>query len=136
MKNIVIYTRVRNNDQAVVDSETKKQLALCSKYCEIKKYNIVASFIETYSGQTLKGPEWKKIIELVKNGGDNISKIVFTDWDRFSRNRAETMQAIIALKKINVELECIEQPIMFENLEETNILLSIYFPAILKNILN
>jgi DNA invertase Pin-like site-specific DNA recombinase len=126
MENIIIYTRVRNNDQAVVDSDIKKQIAICSQYCNMKKYNIVASFKENPSAKSFKRPEWNKIMELVKKDGDSINKIVFTHWNRFSRNQFEVISTIKALEKLNVEVECVEQPLDL-SIPENLLLLNIYF---------
>ena len=92
-------------------SEIKYQKSLINKYCKTKKYFLMSTFKEVADGDIFYRPEWRKLIEYIKSGKGQIQKIVFTQWERLSNDAYVTHQAIKELQKLNVEVECILQPL-------------------------
>lgn len=125
MNNIIIYNRVSTDDQADRGYSIQYQEITCKEYCKLRKYNVVASFNEDYSAKTFERPEWRKIMTLIKQKKNFINKIVFLKWDRFSRNQYEAIRTIKALEKLNVEVECVEQPLDL-SIPDNLLLLNIY----------
>jgi len=125
MKNTIIYNRVSTDDQADRGYSLQYQEITCKKYCELKHYNVVTTLNEDYSAKTFERPEWKKIMAIIKQKKNFINKIVFLKWDRFSRNQFEAMRTIKALEKLNVEVECVEQPLDL-SIPDNLLLLNIY----------
>ena len=125
MNNIIIYNRVSTDDQADKGYSIQYQEITCKQYSKVKKYNVVATLNEDYSAKTFERPEWKKIMSLIKQKKNFINKIVFLKWDRFSRNQYEAIRTIKALEKLNVEVECVEQPLDL-SIPDNLLLLNIY----------
>lgn len=81
---------------------------------------------EDHSAKTFNRPEWKKLlIRLKKQKGNQTDIILFTKWDRFSRNTSDAYQMISTLKKLGIEPQAIEQPLDM-SIPESKIMLAIY----------
>ncbi|WP_170835646.1 recombinase family protein [Chryseobacterium wanjuense] len=81
------------------------------RYCE--NYHIIIGEIiyEDYSAKAFNRPEWIKLLETLKKRSSKTNLLLFTKWDRFSRNAGDAYQMINLLKKYNVEPQAIEQPL-------------------------
>lgn len=83
-------------------------------YCNQKGIDVVRIIFEDYSPKTFGRPEWAKInSELQKTKGNCFDLILFTKWDRFSRNTADAYHMIRLLREYEVEPIAIEQPLDF-----------------------
>jgi site-specific DNA recombinase len=81
---------------------------------------------EDYSAKTFNRPEWKRLlVVLKKRKGRGTDYIIFTKWDRFSRNIAEAYLMIKTLRQLGVEPIAIEQPLDFE-IPESKLMLAVY----------
>jgi len=125
MNNAIIYTRVATEAQKNQNSSIQNQEILAKKYCELKQYNVISIYKEVYSAKTFNRPEWGKIMAFIKANKGLVNKVVFLKWDRFSRNQFEAIATIKYLEKLNVDVECIEQPLDMEN-PDNILLLNIY----------
>ena len=107
--NTLIYTRVNKDEPAKqVYSHDYQEMQL-TQYCELKKYNVMGTYKEDFSAKTFERPEWKKIMRFLKTNKGLVKKIVFSKWDRFSRNAYEAQGMIKILEKLNVMVESVEQ---------------------------
>lgn len=125
MKNAIIYTRVSTDEQADKGFSLPYQKETLKRFCEIKKLNIIKHFREDYSAKTFDRPEWKKLVAYCKANRKEIDMILFTKWDRFSRNAAESYQVIDMLRRLGIQVNSIEQPLDLEQ-PDNKIMLAIY----------
>ncbi|WP_257468899.1 recombinase family protein [Chryseobacterium sp. D764] len=73
-------------------------------------------------------PSWNDLLIYLKKKKSKIDKVLFTKWDRFSRNAGDAYQMISILKKLGVEAQTIEQPLdLF--IPENKMMLAIYLAA-------
>lgn len=82
----IIYCRVSTDEQADKGFGRDHQKDVLTKFCEIKKYGIAKEYLEDYSAKDFNRPEWKKLESFVKANKKNIDRVLFTKWDRYSRN--------------------------------------------------
>jgi len=126
MKKAIIYTRVSTDDQADHGYSLPHQEEVIRRYCTIKKIDVVKHFQEDYSAKNFENrPDWKKLYSFVKANKKEIDVILFTKWDRFSRNVAAAYQVIDKLKAIEVTVNAIEQPLDM-SVPDSKIMLAVY----------
>ncbi len=83
---------------------------------------------EDHSAKTFNRPQWNKLlIDLRKYRGQS-DLILFTKWNRFSRNAGDAYQMISTLRKIGVEPQGVEQPLDL-SIPENKIMLVFYLAA-------
>jgi len=124
MKNVVIYTRVNSKEQVNTGFRLRYQEEALRKYCEIKGYKVVNHFQDCFSARTFDRPEWRKLESFVKNN-KKVDLILFTKWDRFSKNTEQALAVIRELSNIGIEINSIEQPLDF-SIHDNKMILSIY----------
>ncbi|MFH6767470.1 recombinase family protein [Gaetbulibacter aquiaggeris] len=107
----ILYTRVSTDEQATKGHGRDLQSEVLNKYCEIKNIEIAKEFTEDYSAKNFNRPEWKKLEIYVKANRKDIKQVLFTKWDRFSRNLEESMRVIRKFRNWGVELNAVEQPL-------------------------
>jgi DNA invertase Pin-like site-specific DNA recombinase len=133
MTNVIIYNRVSTEEQAQQGFSIDYQVETLNRYCEFKGYNVVRSYVEDYSAKTFNRPEWKKIINYLKqnqsrNSPSYVEKIVCLRYDRFSRNFQHSLTEIDRLKKLGCNIEMMESNIEMtspESLLTRNIMLTL-----------
>ncbi len=92
-------------------------------YCKKNNYEIVYEISEDYSAKTFNRPEWNKWMEHIKKKRVKIDAILFTSWDRFSRNLTEALNMVDYLReKKNITPQAIEQPIDYDIPEQLFVL--------------
>ena len=109
--NIVIYTRVSTDEQAQLGFSLRHQEESLRKYCAIKGYQVINHFQDDFSAKTFNRPEWLKLFEYVKRNRRAIDLVIFTKWDRFSRNSENALTVIRKLNDFGVQVNSIEQPL-------------------------
>jgi DNA invertase Pin-like site-specific DNA recombinase len=114
MKRAIIYTRVSTDEQADKGYSLNYQEAQLRKYCDINKIEIAVHFIEDYSAKNFERPEYKKLMQYARNNKGKIDFLLFTKWDRFSRNIADSYEMIKLLDKMKIEPQAIEQPLDYK----------------------
>lgn len=73
-------------------------------------------------------PEWQSLLANLKKKRGQIDLVLFTKWDRFSRNAPDAYQMINTLKMLGIEPQAIEQPLDME-VPENKMMLAIYLTA-------
>lgn len=73
-----------------------------------KAYPDIVIIQETYSGKTQNRPKWQKLLRQCRAG--NVSKLVFDEVSRFSRNAEEAIKEYKELYELGIELEFIKEP--------------------------
>ncbi len=125
MKNVITYGRVSTDEQAEKGYSLRHQEETLGKYCDLKNYNRLHHFVEDYSGKNFERPEWKNLMAFVKSHKKKVDLLLFTKWDRFSRNHGEALKVIQALHKLGIEVNSSEQPLDLQQ-PESKIILAVY----------
>ncbi len=125
MKIADIYVRVSTDEQAEKGYSLRSQQGTLEKYCELNLIKIRNIYIEDYSAKTFNRPEWKKLIIHAKKTKGKCDLLLFTKWDRFSRNTSDAYQTIAQLSKLGIEAQAIEQPLDL-SVPENKMMLAVY----------
>ncbi len=121
-----LYIRVSTDEQSDKGYSQRDQDERLRKYCDYHNLKIGQVIYEDHSAKTFNRPEWKKLlIRLKKQKGNQTDIILFTKWDRFSRNTSDAYQMISTLNKLGIEPQAIEQPLDM-SIPESKIMLAIY----------
>ena len=108
-----LYIRVSTTDQTELSPDAQKRLLL--DYA--KKNNIIIPgdfiFIESVSGRhAQKRPEFQRMIALAKAASHPVDVILVWKFSRFARNQEESIVYKSMLKKDNVEVISISEPLV------------------------
>ncbi len=125
MKIADLYVRVSTDEQAHKGYSPRSQEAVLRQYCDLRSITIRSVIFEDHSAKTFNRPEWKKLIITLKKYKQKTDLLLFTKWDRFSRNTSDAYQMITTLKKLGVEPQAIEQPLDL-SVPENKMMLAIY----------
>ncbi|RZJ76306.1 MAG: recombinase family protein [Flavobacterium sp.] len=121
----IIYTRVSTDEQAEKGFSLRHQKQLLTTYCELNKLTIAKHYEDDYSAKNFDRPEWKNLMEYVAKNRKTVDKILFTKWDRFSRNAEQALAVIRKLTAMGIEVNSIEQPLDLTN-PDNKVMLSMY----------
>ena len=123
--NVITYGRVSTDEQAEKGFSLNHQQEMLVKHCEINNYNIIKHYTEDYSAKTFNRPEWKILMSYIKKNKNSIDMILFTKWDRFSRNLEEALTTIRQLSSMGIIVNSIEQPLDL-TIPDTKVMLAMY----------
>jgi site-specific DNA recombinase len=124
-KSAILYIRVSTDEQASKGSSLKTQEELLRQYCNLKGITVDKLFIEDHSAKTFNRPAWKKLIAGIKKAESSPDLLLFTRWDRFSRNTGDAYYAIKILQQSGVDPIAIEQPLDV-TIPENKLMLAFY----------
>jgi DNA invertase Pin-like site-specific DNA recombinase len=125
MKNVLVYSRVSTDEQAKTGYSLPDQEAKLKAFCVLKRLNIVGTFREDYSAKTFDRPQWRKILEFIRTNKGQVDTILFSRWDRFSRNAEESYGMFVTLRKLGVQVQAFEQPLDL-SIPENKFMLAFY----------
>ena len=128
MKIADLYVRVSTDEQADKGYSQRGQEEMLRRYCEINAISVRKVILEDHSAKTFNRPEWNKLLRELRGGKGNVDLILFTKWDRFSRNAGDSYQMINLLRKFGVEPDAIEQPLDL-SIPENKMMLAFYLAA-------
>lgn len=130
MKIADLYIRVSTDEQADKGYSQRDQEERLMRYCELKGYTVRNIYIEDYSAKTFNRPQWTKLIAGLRKQRNNkyTTLLLFTKWDRFSRNISQAYQTIDLLNTLRVEPQGIEQPLDL-SVPENKMMLAFYLAA-------
>ncbi len=123
-----LYVRVSTDEQADKGYSQRNQEEMLRKYCESYSITIRNVIYEDHSAKTFNRPEWKKLITNLKKKKNSVDLVLFTKWDRFSRNAGDAYQMINQLRDLNAEPQAIEQPLDL-SIPENKMMLAFYLAA-------
>ena len=113
---VAIYNRVSTDEQKLNTSLEFQEQRL-TEYCQRNGYSVVLNLKEDHSAKDFEHrPVWQSLCSIVKKNKTIIRKVLILRWDRFSRNHEEAMSTIKEFKKLGIEINAIEQPIDFMDL--------------------
>ncbi len=128
MKVADLYIRVSTDEQADKGYSQRDQEERLKKYCEINTIQVRKVIFEDHSAKTFNRPEWVKLLTDVKKYKGKSDLILFTKWDRFSRNAGDAYQMISTLRKLGIEPQAVEQPLDL-SIPENKMMLAFYLAA-------
>ena len=117
-------SRVSSDEQAKGYSLDIQTEAL-QKYCDRHDMEVVYSFKEDHSAKDFNRPSFIEFFEYAKRNKGKIDLLLFTSWDRFSRNMEDAYAVIRKLKKLGITVLAIEQPIDL-SIPENKLILAMY----------
>jgi site-specific DNA recombinase len=103
MNKTAIYCRVSTEGQEQDGTSLNTQLDACLKYCEARRYEVVARYSEAFSGLSLERPRLSELRDLVQS--EAIDSVVVYSLDRFSRDPVHGVILMQELEKHGVTLE-------------------------------
>ncbi len=121
----ILYTRVSTDEQANKGHGRDYQKEVLRRYCQVNNYEVIAEFEEDHSAKNFNRPEWKKLELFVKANKKSIDKVIFTKWDRFSRDIYNALDKIKSFQKWGIELNAAEQTLDLSN-PDNKLMLSVY----------
>jgi DNA invertase Pin-like site-specific DNA recombinase len=122
-----LYIRVSTDEQADRGFSQRDQAQRLHDYCERNNIKVGRVIFEDFSAKTFKRrPEWMKMLaELKSTKGKLCEMVLFTKWDRFSRNTANAYNMIDVLQALNIEPNAIDQFLDLK-IPESRIMLAVY----------
>ena len=128
MKIADLYIRVSTDEQADKGYSQRDQEERLRKYCELNSLKVRKVIFEDHSAKTFNRPAWTKLlVDLRKHRGQS-DLLLFTKWDRFSRNAGDAYQMISTLRRLGVEPQGVEQPLDL-SIPENKMMLAFYLAA-------
>ncbi len=129
MKKIIdLYIRVSTDEQADKGYSQRDQEERLLKFCEINNYSVRHIFREDHSAKTFNRPQWNILLKDLKTKKGKSDLVLFTKWDRFSRNTGDAYMMISRLRGLGVEPQAIEQPLDM-SIPESKMMLAFYLAA-------
>ncbi len=126
MKNVIIYTRVSTDEQAEKGFSLRLQKEQLENYCAQKGYRILQHFQEDYSAKNFSSrPEFQKLLRYVQSNKKKVDALLFTKWDRFSRNIEASYTMIRRFKEMDIEVNSIDQPLDLTQ-PDSKVMLAVY----------
>ena len=127
-KRAYLYIRVSTDEQADKGYSLRYQEERLTKYCELQNIKVVALFRDDHSAKTFERPEFTKLLASLKKNKGMVDLLLFTKWDRFSRNAGDAYAMINQLNRLGVEPQSIETPLDL-NIPENKIMLAFYLAS-------
>ncbi|MBA5793492.1 recombinase family protein [Flavobacterium sp. xlx-214] len=130
MRQADLYIRVSTEEQADKGYSQRDQEERLRKYCELKEISVRYIFIEDHSAKSFNRPQWQKYLSTLRKikNNKNSTILLFTKWDRFSRNAGDAYQMLNILRSFGVEPGAIEQPLDL-SIPENKIMLAFYLAS-------
>lgn len=128
MKVADLYIRVSTDEQADKGYSQRDQEERLRRYCNINNLQIRRVIFEDHSAKTFKRPAWQDLLADLRKQRGHSDLVLFTKWDRFSRNAGDAYQMIGMLRQLGVEPQAVEQPLDL-SIPENKMMLAFYLAA-------
>lgn len=86
MKRADLYIRVSTDEQADKGYSQRDQEERLRRYCSLNNISVGQIIYEDHSAKSFNRPEWAKLLVNLKKKSSKTNLVLFTKWDRFSRN--------------------------------------------------
>ena len=127
-KKAFLYIRVSTDEQADKGYSLRHQEERLRSYCQFQNIEVVGLYKDDHSAKTFERPAFQQLLVFIKKNKNAAGLLLFTKWDRFSRNAADAYGMINTLKGFNIEPQAIEQPLDL-SIPENKIMLAFYLAA-------
>lgn len=126
MRTAYLYIRVSTDEQAAKGYSMRSQEERLVKFCETNNIHILFIIREDYPAKTFNRPEWNNMLKnLNRKQAERPNLILFTRWDRFSRNVGDAYYMIDLLKRMEIEVQAVEQMVDL-SIPEKKLVLALY----------
>lgn len=126
MKNVIIYTRVSTDEQAEKGFSLRNQKEQLENYCTQRGYRILQHFQDDYSAKNFSSrPEFQKLLRFAQSNQKKVDALLFTKWDRFSRNIEASYTMIRRFREMDIEVNSIDQPLDLTQ-PDSKVMLAVY----------
>ena len=125
--NVLLYCRVSTDEQSEGFSLNYQEEFL-KRFCVGNGYNIVKIYRDDHSAKNFNRPEWKQLKSYAKANRKSVDKVLYTRWDRFSRNLEQALKEIREFDTLGIELNASEQYLDMSNCDN-KMVLSVYLTA-------
>lgn len=123
--NVILYTRVSTDEQAMGNS-LDYQLNYLTAYCQGNNYNIIGVYKEDASAKDFeRRPEMQKMMLYCKKHRKEVDLILFTRWDRYSRNLEAALANIHYFDDLGILVNSAENPIDV-SVPDNKVMLALY----------
>jgi len=114
MKTAILYTRVACKTTETIDKDCSivKQEKQLRKYCRDHNIQVIDVVKEFSSGLTFNRQEFKRMLKTFKNVENRPDLLLFTEWNKFSRDVIEADIIIRELVKFKILPEAINSPLV------------------------
>ena len=106
-----LYIRVSTDEQTDRGFSQRYQEEILKKYCQVNTIQVRKIVFEDYSAKNFHRPEWTLLMASLNIKSERPNLILFTKWDRFSRNAGDAYYVINQLQKMGIEARAVEQPL-------------------------
>ena len=120
-----LYIRVSTDEQADKGYSQRNQEEMLRKYCGLNGLLVRQVIFEDHSAKTFNRPEWKALLINLRRHKGSADLVLFTKWDRFSRNTGNAYNMIDVLQALNIEPNAIDQYLDLK-IPESRIMLAVY----------
>ncbi|MBX3241042.1 MAG: recombinase family protein [Chitinophagaceae bacterium] len=126
MQTAILYIRVSTDEQAQKGYSQRSQEEKLNRYCKDNHIEVIQTIFEDHSAKSFNRPAWNTMMkELTMSKATRPDLILFTRWDRFSRNTANAYYMITQLEKLGIEPQATDQPLDMA-IPENKVLLAMY----------
>lgn len=127
-KKAFLYIRVSTDEQADKGYSLKHQEERLRSYCQFQNIEVAGLYKDDHSAKTFERPAFQQMLAFLKKNKKSADLLLFTKWDRFSRNAADAYGMINTLNGLGMEPQAIEQPLDL-SIPENKIMLAFYLAA-------
>ena len=125
MKRAIIYTRVSTDEQAQKGYSLPHQEAMLRRHCEIHNIEVVKHYQEDHSAKDFNRPQFGQLLDYARKHRKEIDMLLFTRWDRFSRNSEAAYGMIRTFRDLGIEVCSQEQPLDM-SIPDSKVILAMY----------
>lgn len=123
-----LYIRVSTDEQADTGYSLNYQEEHLRSHCEKNNIIVKSVFREDYSAKTFNRPQIKKMLSLYQKASNRPNYLLFTKWDRFSRDISASYEMLGKMEKLGIESIAVDQPIDM-NIPESQLMRAVYLAA-------
>lgn len=128
MKVADLYIRVSTDEQADKGYSQRDQEERLKRYCDVNGIEIRQVIFEDHSAKTFSRPKWTQLLNYLRKHKFQSDFVLFTKWDRFSRNAGDAYAMISILRELGTEPQAVEQPLDL-SIPENKMMLAFYLAA-------
>ncbi len=128
MKVADLYIRVSTDEQADKGYSQRDQEERLKRYCEVNAIQVRQVIFEDHSAKTFSRPRWIQLLSYLRKHKFQSDFVLFTKWDRFSRNAGDAYSMISILRELGAEPQAVEQPLDL-SIPENKMMLAFYLAA-------
>lgn len=126
MQSAYLYIRVSTDEQAIKGYSQRSQLDRLTRYCIAHNVAVLETILEDHSAKTFDRPAWCNMMYELRHGKTNQPNLIlFTKWDRFSRNIGDAYYMISQLNRFVITAHAIDQELDL-SIPENKIILAVY----------